>query len=128
MSAFTKDYPGAATFLRTLYSSEGIRSETTIGNHTLVGASPELLRRFGFPVTHVPSVDARIAECQPLLFGTAARCWADVDRSMMEELVADVPIVTPLDAWVFGPRVERFTVDQAVDYPRPALDAVAIKG
>ncbi len=128
MSGYTKDYPAAATFLRALYSSEGIRSVTTIGNHTLVGASPELLRRYGFPVTHVPSVDARIAECQPLLFGTAARCWADVDRSMMEELVADVPIVTPLDAWVYGPSVERFTVDQAVDYPKPALDAIAVAG
>ncbi len=128
MSAYTKDYPGAATFLRTLYNSEGIRSakETTIGNRTLVGASPEFLRRYGFPVTHVPNVDARIAECQPLLFGTAARCWADVDRSMMEELVADVPIATPLDAWIYGSRIDRFTVDQAVDYPRPALDAIAL--
>jgi ABC-type transport system substrate-binding protein len=128
MSAFTKDYPGAATFLRTLYGSEGIRSGTTIGNHTLVGASRELLRRYGFEVTHVPNEDARIAECQPLLFGTAARCWADVDRSVMEQLVADVPIVTTMDAWIYGPRVERLTVDQAVDYPRPALDAIAVRG
>ena len=128
MSGFTKDYPGAATFLRTLYGSEGILSGITITNHTLVGASPELLRRYGFEVTHVPSEDARIAACQPLLFGAAARCWADVDRSVMEQLVADVPIVTTMDAWIYGPRVERFTVDQAVDYPRPALDAIAVQG
>lgn len=128
MSGYTKDYPAAATFLAALYSSEGIGSGSAIGNHSLVGASPEFLRRYGFPVTHVPNVDARIAACQPLLFGSAARCWADVDRSMMEELVADVPIATPLDAWIYGPRIEHFTVDQAVDYPKPALDAIAVKG
>jgi peptide/nickel transport system substrate-binding protein len=129
LSGFIKDYPGAATFLRTLYGSEGIRTQTTVGfNRTLVGASPELLRQFGYPVTHVQSVDARLAECQPLLFGAAARCWADVDRSVMEELVPEVPVATLVSTWVYGPRITRFTVDQSVSDPWPALDAIAVSG
>ena len=129
LSGFVKDYPAAATFLRTLYGSEGIRTQTTDGfNRTLVGASPELLRQFGYPVTHVQSVDARLAECRPLLFEAAARCWADVDRSVMEELVPEVPVATIVSAWVYGPRITRFTVDQAVSDPWPALDAIAVTG
>jgi peptide/nickel transport system substrate-binding protein len=127
MSGFFKDYPGAATFLRSLYGSEGIRVSSTAGyNRTLVGASPQLLRRYDYPVTHVPSVDARLAECQSLTFETAARCWADVDRFVMEELVPEVPIVDTVATWVYGPRITRFTTDQAVPSPWPALDAIAV--
>jgi hypothetical protein len=44
----------------------------------------------------------------------------------MEELVPEVPIVTLVSTWVYGPQVARFTVDHSVSEPWPALDAIAV--
>ena len=128
LDGFLKDYPGAATFLSSLYGSDGIPATSDVGyNRTMLGASSALLHRYGFPVTKVPSVDARLEQCRGLLFSAAARCWADVDQFVMEELVPAVPIVSLLTARVFGPRVALFTMDQAAPRPSPALDAIAVR-
>ena len=60
-------------------------------NQALLGATPELLRRFGYSVLSVPSVDARIDRCLPLTGDEQTACWALLDKFLMAEIVPWVP-------------------------------------
>jgi ABC-type transport system substrate-binding protein len=55
-----KDPGGASSFFEATFHSEGIATAT---NFSLVGATPEQLRRWPYPVRSVPSVDSKIEEC-----------------------------------------------------------------
>jgi peptide/nickel transport system substrate-binding protein len=102
---FVYDYPNASTFLPYLFDS----SEISGGygwNVTLLGASSSRLRRWGYEVTEVPSVDDRLDRCVAMTGLAQTECWADLDRYLMEEVVAAVPYLATDTTFVVSERVE----------------------
>lgn len=104
-----------------LFSRSGIGS----ANYSLVGATPAQLRRWGYRVRHVPSVDDRIAECAALAAGPQTRCWASLDQYLMERVVPWVPLAFESHVDLVPARVTRYSFDQLAALP--ALDRIDVR-
>jgi ABC-type transport system substrate-binding protein len=113
-------YPSASNFFPDIWGSDGLGSL----NFTLVGATPRDLRRWGYSVRSVPSVDDRIQECIGLVFKDQIECWADLDTFATEEVAAMVPVFFQLAATLVSARVRHFSFDQSTF--APALDQIAL--
>jgi peptide/nickel transport system substrate-binding protein len=97
----------------------------TTNNWSLVGAAPSQLRRWGYRVRRVPSVDGRIDRCRRTVGGAAAACLARLDQFLMERVVPWVPLVQLLTVQVIPRRVVAYSYD--VSNAMPALDRVAVR-
>jgi peptide/nickel transport system substrate-binding protein len=119
------DYPDASTFM-VLFASGSIIPTGNV-NYSLVGLTPEQpagIEGLEGSVDGIPSVDADIAACTPLTGDERVRCWADVDRTLMEEVVPWVPWLTQSEADVVGPTVTKYEFDQLAGYTAYAHVAV----
>jgi len=122
------DYPNGSTiFLPSFYGPELSPGKVgnTVPNLSLLGATPEELRRWGYPVKSVPSVDGRINECLPLLGLAQIECWATLDQYLMEKVVPWVPYLHVGFAYTVSARVRNFTWDQ-FSLGIAALDEIAV--
>jgi peptide/nickel transport system substrate-binding protein len=121
-----KDYADASTFGEPLFGSAAV-GPASCCNYGLVGAPPELLRRFDYEVTEVPNVDADFQACDELPIGDERfQCWADFDRKVTEEVVAWVPINFARDVYVVGDNVVGFGYDQFSG--QPTLSELGVAG
>lgn len=118
--AWAKDLLNASTFVPPLFSSE----EIGINNPFLLGATSAQLRRWGYGVTSVPSIDSKIAECQVLVGDIQVRCWAEADQLLMDEVVPVVPYVFENKVLLVSDRVVAYSFDQFSCMP--ALDRIAV--
>ncbi|HET9847620.1 MAG TPA: ABC transporter substrate-binding protein [Candidatus Dormibacteraeota bacterium] len=92
--------------------------------HTLVGATTNQLRQWGYWVSTVPSVDDRIREC--MLGGQLqSRCWTALDIYLMEKVVPIAPYAQENVVQVIPPRVVNYSFDQFAN--SPALDQIAVR-
>jgi hypothetical protein len=112
-----KDFPGGSSFAP-LWTGGAPE------NSSLVGASPEVLERSGYPVTTVPSVDDKIKECRTLLSDRQVACWAELDQLLMEEVVPWAPLLVEQLGQLLSDRVVSYSFDQA--FTMPALDRIAV--
>ena len=96
-------------------------------NVSLVGASPQQLRRWGYRVRAVPSVDGKIRQCLRLIARSQTECWAETDQLLMERVVPWVPYLFEATAFVVSRRVARFTFSQSSAIELPAFDRIALK-
>jgi peptide/nickel transport system substrate-binding protein len=96
-----------------------------IGNMTLVGATPDQLRRWGYTVTEVPNVDERVEACVPLWGPAQSECWAAVDQYLMEYIVPWVPYSLDQYAALTSPRVLTYGFDELTG--TTSLDQLALK-
>ncbi len=96
-----------------------------VPNLSLLGATPEELRRWGYAATSVPSVDGRINECLPRLGLAQIDCWATLDQYLMEKVVPWVPLLLVRYAYTVSARVRNFTWDEATT-GIAALDQIAL--
>ena len=112
---FGKDYPTAAGVLPGLFSAPAL----TVGNASLVGATPEQLRAWGYDVRSVPSVDDRLAACQAEL-RSPVECWARLDQYLMDEVVPALPLVFGESTWIVSDRLADVSFAQSTGWP--ALD------
>ena len=96
-------------------------------NPSLVGASPQQLKKWKYTVTKVPNVDRKIAECIRLTAGAQIQCWAETDQLLMETVVPWVPYLYDGFAQVVSDRVARFTFSQSSFVLLPAFDQIALK-
>jgi peptide/nickel transport system substrate-binding protein len=119
------DYPNGSTLFLPNFGSELSLSRIGVGNLSLVGSTPEQLRRWGYTVTSVASVDGRINECLPLLGLAQIECWATLDQYLMEKVVAWVPLLHVGFAYTVSARVRNFTWDQ-FSTGIAALDQIAL--
>ena len=120
-----KDYSDATTFGEPLFGSAALNPSCC--NYSFLGASPEYLRGHDYEVTEVPSVDDKIAECDALPIGDERfTCFAELDQTLMEDIVPWVPLTFTKDVFVIGDRVQNYTYDQFSG--QPALDKVALAG
>ncbi len=94
-------------------------------NLTMLGATPEQLKRWGYEVTEVPNVDARVEACLPLVGAAQFQCWAGVDQYLMESVAPWVPYAEVRYAYLGSPRVASYSFDAFTN--NPALDRIAVK-
>jgi peptide/nickel transport system substrate-binding protein len=121
LGSWIKDFPDAATFFPVLFKGDSFSSDMSIG------ASPSTLRRFGYDVTSVPSVDAQLEQCTTALFQAQVRCWAQLDTYMSEHIVPWVPIAVSQNGWAVSDRLG-FAIDSSVPVPLPAPDSLEVGG
>jgi hypothetical protein len=118
--AWGKDYTSASDFIPPLFSAASIG----FVNFSLLGASSQSLRKWGYDVRSVPSIDDRIARCQATIGSAQIECWAAVDQYLTEVVVPWIPLV--FDNWVgvVSARVTSSSFDQSTNLP--ALDRIAV--
>ena len=116
-----KDYPEGTGWFLGLFDVSGLKNG---GNTSLVGASPEQLREWGYEVTSVPSVDDRLEACQQRRGAARTTCWAELDQYLMSEVVPRVPYMFLEYAQAVSERVVSYSFDQFASMP--ALDRIAL--
>jgi ABC-type transport system substrate-binding protein len=95
-------------------------------NYTMVGATLEQLRDWGYEVTAAPpNVDDRVEACVPLVGAAQLQCVAFVDMYLMENVLAMVPLTKDRYAALASPRVLTYGFDEMVG--TTALDQIALK-
>jgi peptide/nickel transport system substrate-binding protein len=118
-----KDHLNASNFLTALAYGRDLGDHDNT-NLSLVGASPAQLRGWGYSVASVPSVDANIRECLPLVGDAQTRCWAEADQQVMERVVPVVPYIVESNMTIVSSRVVSYSFDQFMSVP--ALDRIAV--
>jgi len=121
-----KDLTSGSTYFPPLLGSPATGLTGGYGE-SLLGASPDQLRKWGYTVTSVPNVDGRIERCLPLTFGAQTRCWAQLDEYLMTEVLPLVPLVSITTDRIVSARVAGFTFDQSPSSPLPALDRIVLR-
>ena len=120
-----KDYADGVTFGEPLFTSAGLWESCC--NYSLLGASPEQLRGWGYDVTEVPSIDDKEAECAALEPGDARfQCWAELDQQLMEEVVPMVPYLFDNSVDILSDNIVHYTFDQFAGLA--AFDSLAVPG
>jgi peptide/nickel transport system substrate-binding protein len=91
---------------------------------SLVGASSDQLRAWGYTVTSTPSVEPTIQRCLSLEGGAQLRCWAETDQLLMEAVVPWAPYLDESYTTIVSARVVHYSYDQI--NISPALDQIAL--
>lgn len=118
-----KDYPDATTFAEPLFGSASLGPDACC-NYSLVGASPEHLKKYDYQVTGVPSVDAKIDECDAATAEDRAKCWSELDELLMTEVVPWVPYLFDNRVDIVSDNVVNYTFDAFAG--NMALDHVGV--
>jgi ABC-type transport system substrate-binding protein len=118
-----KDLVDPSTFADPLFGRNFLGPDACC-NYSLVGADQAFLNQFGFTVTGVPSVEAKLAGCRPLLDAERIACYAELDRQLMEEVVPGIPYLFDKRVDVVSSRIVNYSFDQFA--ATAALDHLAI--
>jgi ABC-type oligopeptide transport system substrate-binding subunit len=105
-----KDYPDATTFAEPLFGSASLGPDACC-NYSLVGASPEHLKKYEYSVTDVPSADPQIEECARATDDERTQCWAELDEYLMDEVVPWVPYLFDNNVDIISGNVVNYTFD-----------------
>lgn len=108
--AWGKDFPDGYTFADPLFGSAAIFPSCC--NYQLVGASPDLLQKAGYDVTDVPSVDDQITSANQQTGDARFQAWADLDTTLMEQVVPWVPYLFDNNVDVYSQRIVNYSFDQ----------------
>jgi peptide/nickel transport system substrate-binding protein len=120
-----KDYADGVTFGEPLFASAGLWESCC--NYSLVGASPDQLKEWGYDVTEVPSVDDQEATCAKLEPGDERfKCWAELDKELMENVVPWVPYLFDNSVDILSDNVQSYSFDQFAGLA--AFDSMAVPG
>jgi peptide/nickel transport system substrate-binding protein len=122
-SGYLWDFPNGAGYFSPLLGGEHLGERCC--NYSVVGASPEQLRRWGYATKKVPDVDAKLKECTRLIGDPQTRCWAELDILVMERVVPWIPLYTTQSNRIVSDRVVNHGVDSLTTYP--ALDHFAVE-
>jgi peptide/nickel transport system substrate-binding protein len=121
-----KDYSDATTFGEPLFGSAAIGPDSCC-NYSLVGVQSDVLQEHDYDANEVPGVDDQIQECDALPVGDERfTCWAELDQTLMEEIVPWVPLTFTNDVFVISDRVQNYVYDQFAG--QPALNMIALEG
>ncbi|HEY8116163.1 MAG TPA: ABC transporter substrate-binding protein [Actinomycetota bacterium] len=108
--AWGKDFPDGYTFADPLFGSTAIFPSCC--NYQLTGASPELLSKAGYDVTDVPSVDDQIKAANAKTGDARYQAWADLDTTLMEQVVPWAPYLFDNNVDVTSARIINYSFDQ----------------
>jgi peptide/nickel transport system substrate-binding protein len=115
------DFPEGIGWFLSQYDASGLDGCCNI---SLLGASPQQLRKWGYGVTSVPSVDDRFEACQQRRGVARTQCWGEYDQYLMNEVVPSVPYMYMEHAQVVSERVTEYSFDQFTMVA--ALDQIAL--
>jgi peptide/nickel transport system substrate-binding protein len=119
---WARDFINGSNFFIPLFD----RASITGGNNiSLLGATREQLREWGYDVNSVPSIDDKIKECLPLVGIEQVQCWAEADQILMEEVVPWVPYLSESYVRTVSDRVESYSFDQFTT--SPALERIVLR-
>jgi peptide/nickel transport system substrate-binding protein len=114
---WTASYPDPSAIAASLHSSGIVcLGQTNYAEISMTEAQAKVcgvLRQYRGSVDAVPSLDARIDACEPLVGGPRSACWADLDTYAMREVVPWAPIRIPNALILAGRTVTHFEFDQA---------------
>ena len=105
-----KDYPDATTFAEPLFGAASLGPDACC-NYSLVGASAEHLEKYDYAVSEVPSVDEQIDECDAATDDARTECWAELDRTLMEDVVPWVPYLFDNNVDIVSTNLVNYTFD-----------------
>ena len=91
---------------------------------SLVGATKDQLRGWGYDVAAVPNVDARLDACAPLAGAAQFSCDAGLDQYLMEVVVPMVPFSQDRFTALTSPRVTNYAFDELIG--TTSIDHVAL--
>jgi peptide/nickel transport system substrate-binding protein len=91
---------------------------------SLVGATKVQLQVWGYDVTAVPNVDARLDACAPLAGAARFSCDAGLDQYLMEVVVPMVPISQDRFTALTSPRVTNYAFDELIG--TTSIDHIAV--
>ncbi|MEX0832355.1 MAG: ABC transporter substrate-binding protein [Actinomycetota bacterium] len=109
--SWAQDYPDASTFAEPLFSN------VSTSNYGLVGFTPEQLKKAGYQVTEVPSVQEDIERCAVAAGDERLRCYVDFDKKLSEEVVPWVALRIADDVYITSSRVTNYHLDAFSDLP-----------
>ena len=120
-----KDYADGITFGEPLFASAGLWESCC--NYSLVGASADQLKEWGYGVTEIPTVDEEVEVCSAMEPGDERfQCWAELDRHLMEEVVPWVPYLFDNTVDIISENVKFYSFDQFAGVS--AFDSMAVPG
>jgi peptide/nickel transport system substrate-binding protein len=121
--SWAPDYANASTFFLPL-----LHHPTDVPNRdlSLLGATREQLRRWGYEVRDVPTVASRIEACDRIIGEAQVRCWALLDRYVMERVVPIVPLFASVRTIVVATRVTGVVFDAGAA-GQVALDRLSVR-
>jgi ABC-type transport system substrate-binding protein len=118
-----KDYADGTTFGAPLFGSVSLWPSCC--NYSLLGATSDQLKEWGYDVTSVPNVDEDIAACDALPPGDERfQCWADLDTKLMEEVVPWIPYLFLNSVDTISDNVINYSFDQ--NAATAAFDQLAV--
>jgi hypothetical protein len=108
------DFLNASSYITPLFAGPGVGAAGTgpCCNYSLVGARPSSLRKWGYPVAHVPGIDDRINDCLGLVGRPQAVCWTALDQYLTEVVVPWIPLTTDNSVNFVPRRVRSISFDQ----------------
>jgi peptide/nickel transport system substrate-binding protein len=122
--AWGKDYADGYTFGGPLFDSSGLWESCC--NYSLLGATPDQLKGWGYDITSTPSVDDKVAECSAAQDEARFQCWADLDKQLMEEVVPWAPYLFDNSVDIISSNVTNYSFDQFAAVA--AFDQMAVSG
>jgi peptide/nickel transport system substrate-binding protein len=130
-AGWIQDYPDAYTFGPPLFGGPnapgGGALYPSCCNYSNTGNTPQQLKKWGYSVTSVPSVDDKLNACAALAVGDQrTQCWVDLDKYLMENVVPWVPRTFSNSTEITGTRVVNYSYDEFGGIM--ALDHVAVSG
>jgi peptide/nickel transport system substrate-binding protein len=109
-----KDYADPFTFIDPLFKGTNIIPSGNT-NYALVGITPKQAKQLGVTgnVKNVPSIDAAADRCAAKVGVPRINCYAAIDKTLTTKVVAWVPYLWANQVNVLGPKVAKWTFDQA---------------
>jgi peptide/nickel transport system substrate-binding protein len=107
-AGWLKDYPDAYTFFFPVMYGPNILDQYNT-NYSMVGGTPEQMKKYGYSVTTVPGMDAQIEKCFPTTGDARISCWADADKYLMETVVPIVPTLFSNQITITSDRIVNWT-------------------
>jgi peptide/nickel transport system substrate-binding protein len=108
------DYADGYGFFEAAFASTALGA-TGCCNWAWVGLMKSQAKSLGipYPSNGVPSVDAKLNQCEVLSGASRVNCWVAFDKYMMTDVVAWVPYMWGNYVNITAPDVTRYVVDQA---------------
>jgi peptide/nickel transport system substrate-binding protein len=124
-AGWLKDYPDAYTFFYPVMYGPNILSQYNT-NYSMVGATPQQMKQYGYDVTTVAGMDPQIEKCFPLTGDQRIQCWVDADKYLMETVVPIIPLEFSNTVTITSDRVVNWTYSAYND--SVSLQHIALSG
>ena len=117
-----KDFPDAITYGPPLFGNVALNPACC--NYSVLGATSEQLKKWGYTISEVPSIDAQMDECTAKTGDERIQCWADVDKTLSEDIVPWITVRFTKYPVTVSANVVNYTFDQFAG--QPSLDNIGV--